>query len=176
MSYRNQRYVYGSTAEKYTIYRESASLREITQNRTYKKSRVRIIFCILLVSVLFGSIVFKYMSVFNLNAQLTNENNRYTKILSDNTKLGFKLNTKMGSNEIIQRARRELKMQFPTDKQKVPVTIKRGDLMLAAADLQGTASAEVTAGSEAKAEAEAGTNESSSFIGRLINKVSSFFS
>lgn len=137
MAATNNKYVYGSVAEKienqvYDPYEENAVLKSKKIARNNKKIKAKITFSILIVFSLCSLSMFKYAQISQLNYENNKLDKQYTDIQNNNQLLSIEIQNAKSLKNIREVAENNLHMHKPNKSQIVYVEVPKEDVTVTA--------------------------------------------
>ncbi len=133
----NNKYVYGSVAEKienqvYDPYEENAVLKSKKIARNNNKIKAKITFSILIIFSLCSLTMFKYAQISQLSYDNNKLNKQYTDIQNDNKLLSIEIQSAKSLKNIREVAENNLHMHKPNKSQIVYVEVPKEDVTVTA--------------------------------------------
>lgn len=137
MAATNNKYVYGSVAEKvenqvYDPYEENAVLKSKKIARNNKKIKAKITFSILIIFSLCSLTMFKYAQISQLSYDNNKLNKQYTDIQNENQLLSIEIQNAKSLKNIREVAENNLHMHKPNKSQIVYVEVPKEDVTVTA--------------------------------------------
>lgn len=140
-------YVQGTAAEKieYNVYEENEVLKAKKQQKSNNKSKVKIVFTVLIAFACCLTLIFRYAQITEMNYKLLKINKQYNEIRNENSRLKVEIEKKLDLQTIKANAETRLGMQKPDRHQVVRVSIPKTDFTQVADEYKNINSGNKTA-------------------------------
>ena len=151
MAAENNKYIYGSVAEKvksdiygsaaekaeintYDPYEENAVLKSKKIARNNSKLKTKIIFYILIIFSMCAFTMFRYAQISQINIENHKLNKQYVEIQKENELLSIEIENARSLNNIREVAKHKLNMDKPSKSQIIYVNIPKEDVTMVASN------------------------------------------
>jgi cell division protein FtsL len=127
-------YIYGTAAEKleYDVYEENKVLKAKKVQKTQNKVKLKMVFNILIVFILFFGVMYRYALITELNYKINKTNISYNEIKNENARTKVEVEKQMDLQKIKETAEKKLGMQKPDKFQVVYVNVPKSDYTVVA--------------------------------------------
>lgn len=131
-------YVYGTAAEKieYDVYQHNEVLKNKKKIRTNNKTKVKVVFTLLLIFAMFSLIMYRYSMITELNYDIAKTEKNYDKIKDENARLLVQIENETDLKKIKEVAINELGMQIPNKMQTIHISVDKKDFTVVAKEYQ----------------------------------------
>ncbi|HOJ10800.1 MAG TPA: cell division protein FtsL [Clostridiales bacterium] len=127
MVQKNNKYVYGTAAEKiqYDVYEKNKVLKEKKQYKANNAIKLKMVASILLAFLIGFAVMYRYALIADMNYKISNMERQYEKLKNENSRLKVAIENETNLSRISEIAQNELGMQKPDKYQIVHIRVPK---------------------------------------------------